>query len=63
MLSVSQGVSWVSTDRQGYARSARLFEVSQQRHLVLGDAHWSALSHQAYSLHDLQMLVPDSELE
>ncbi len=63
MLSVSQGVSLVSMDGQGYVRSARLFEVSQQRHLALGDARWSPLSHQAYSLQDLQTLVPDSELE
>ncbi len=63
MLLVSQGVGSVSMDGQEYARSARLFEVSQQRRLVLGDACWSPLSHQAYLLHDLQTLVLDSESE
>ncbi len=63
MLSVSQGVSSVSVNGQGYTRSTQLFEVSQQCCLVLGDAHWLPLSYQAYSLQDLHMLVPDSELE
>ncbi|PBK85030.1 hypothetical protein ARMGADRAFT_1036734 [Armillaria gallica] len=59
----SSGVNLVSMDGQGYARSAQLFKVSQQHCLMLGDAHWSPLSHQAYSLQDLQTLVLDSESE